>query len=84
VADIRVEEGRRRRLWPLAVALLLLLLLVWALALRPGRGGAVEGRDDGTRVGASAPARPAPAAQEPSSEAQRRERAQLVRTRMMA
>lgn len=59
MAEIRIDD-RRRRVWPWVVGLLLLMLLVWALALRPGRGGDPEVRDDATRIG-SAPADPAPA-----------------------
>lgn len=58
-AEIPIKD-RRRRVWPWVIGLILLMLLVWILALRPGRGGAPQVRDDATRIG-SAPAKPAPA-----------------------
>lgn len=95
MSEIPYEE-RRRRAWPWVVGLSLLVLLIWSMALRPGRGGDVEVRDGANRLGAvEAPAQPAPTAAEgegkereardkTKDEDLERERMLRMRTRMIA
>lgn len=95
MAEMGIED-RRRRVWPWVAALLLLMLLLWALAFQSGRNDGVKVRNDASRIGAvHAPAAPAPTASDradrqatgskaPGTEAEVRERVMRMRTRMIA